>query len=168
MEIRLNITNSSGQEFKIIYNDLDDISDAEGKNVIGVYAYCFYKDQLVIVNEKGGYRGNPGGGLEKGEGIIAGIHREVREEANMKITKLKPIGIHETVRPSGESVHYVRFACLVEPLGDFEKDPDGDVGEIKLIDPSEFIELCDSQWGKMAERMLERAIKTKKQMEAEI
>lgn len=167
MEIKSSLTNNSGQTFYFIYNDLDNLHEVEGKNVIGVYAYCFYDDKLVIVNENG-YTGNPGGGLEDGESIIDGLHREIKEETNMKILQFKPVGIHETIRPSGESVFYIRFACLVEPEGDFKKDPAGDVIGIRFIDPSEFIELCDSSWGKMADRMLERAIEVKKQMEVNL
>lgn len=163
MEIKTSITNKSGQVFQIIYNDVDDIVEVSRKKVIGIYAYCFYNDKLVIVNENG-YKGNPGGGLEEGENIIEGLHREVLEETNMKILKYKPVGIHETIRPTGESVFYVRFACIVEPIGEFKKDPAGDVIGIQLIDASEFVELCDSQWGKMAERMLERAVIAKEEM----
>ncbi len=164
MEIKSSLTNNSGQTFHFVYNDLDNLQEAEGKNVIGVYAYCFYNDKLVIVDENG-YIGNPGGGLEKDENIIDGLHREVLEETNMRILKYKPVGIHETIRPSGESVFYIRFACLVEPNGEFKKDPAGDVIGIQFIDSSEFIELCDSYWGKMADRMLERALEAKKDME---
>lgn len=164
MEIRSFLTNKSGQTFQIIYNDVDDIAEVADKKVIGIYAYCFYNDKLVIVNENG-YKGNPGGGLEEGENIIDGLHREVLEETNMKILKYKSVGIHETIRPTGESVFYVRFACIVEPVGEFKKDPAGDVIGIQFIDPSEFVELCDSQWGMMAERMLDRAVAAKKEME---
>lgn len=165
MEIRSSLTNKSGQTFQIIYNDVDDIAEVADKKVIGIYAYCFYNDTLVIVNENG-YKGNPGGGLEEGEDIIDGLHREVLEETNMKILKYKPVGIHETIRPTGESVFYVRFACLVEPVGEFKKDPAGDVIGIQFINSSEFVGLCDSQWGEMSERMLERAVAAKKGMEA--
>jgi ADP-ribose pyrophosphatase YjhB (NUDIX family) len=164
MEIKSSITNKSGQVYQIIHNDIDDVKEAEGKNVIGVYAYCFYNDKLVIVNENG-YTGNPGGGLEKGENVIEGLHREVLEETNMKILQYKPVGIHETIRPGGESVFYIRFACLVEPVGDFKKDPSDDVVGISFIDPSEFVQLCDQGWGEMAEKMLERAVKAKGWME---
>jgi ADP-ribose pyrophosphatase YjhB (NUDIX family) len=168
MEIRSIINSESGQEFKIIYNDVDSDKDFQGKKIESVRAYCFYNNQLVVVRELAGHWGIPGGGLEAGEDFRNGIRREVVEETNMKITKMRLVGMHETIRPSGESVFHVRVVCLVEPNGDFKNDPGGEVSEIKLIDPSTFIQLGDFQWGKMADRMLERAVAFKKLMETEV
>lgn len=159
-EIRVSIKNRDGQVFEIVYRDIEDIKEIEGKNIIGVYSYCFYGDKLVIVNENG-YVGNPGGGLEEGESVVDGLFREIQEETNMRVIKYKPIGIHETIRPTGESVFYVRFVCMVEPIGDFKKDPAGDVMSIDTIEPNDFIKYCESQWGAVAEKMMDRAMSIK-------
>ncbi len=164
MEIKKTITRKDGQIFQIIYNDVDDCADFGGKKVESTRAYCFYQNKLVIVRESAGHWGIPGGGLDDGESVEDGTRREVLEEANMKIIKMRPVGMHETIRPTGESVYHSRMVCLVEPEGDFVEDPAGEVLEIKLIDPSEFIQLCDSHWGEMADRMLERALEFKSLM----
>lgn len=167
MEIKKTIITKAGLKFEIIYNDIDDDGVFEGKKMESVRAYCFYQDKLLVVHESAGHWGIPGGGLDDGESVRGGAVREVREETNMKIVKMRLVGMHETIRPSGESVFHARVVCLVEPEGDFIEDPAGEVTEIKFIDPSEFIQMCDSQWGKMADRMLERALEFKKQMELE-
>jgi len=164
MQIHHTITNKENQVFKIIYNDVDDDMTFAGKKIESVRAYCFYQDKLVIVHESAGHWGIPGGGIDEGESAENGIIREVIEEANMKIVKMRSVGMHETIRPSGVSAFHARVVCLVEPIADFQEDPAGEVTEIKLIDPKEFIPLCDSQWGEMADRMLERALQFKEEM----
>ena len=49
-----------------------------------------------------------------------------------------------------------RSMCTVEPFGPFEKDPVGDVTEVKLIDPKDYKEYFN--WGAVGERLLERAL----------
>ena len=164
MEIKKTIITKAGLKFEIIYNDVDDDSAFIGKKMESVRAYCFYQDKLLIVHESAGHWGIPGGGLDDNESVRDGAKREVMEETNMKIIKMRLVGMHETIRPSGESVFHARVVCLVEPEGDFIEDPAGEVTEIKLIEPEEFIQMCDSQWGKMADRMLERAVEFKDQM----
>lgn len=168
MEIKKTIITKTGLKFEIIYNDVDDVSDFEGKKMESVRAYCFMNDELLVVHESAGHWGIPGGGLEEGESVMDGARREVMEETNMNIIKMRIVGMHETIRPSGESVFHARVVCLIEPEGDFTEDPAGEVTEIKFIDPSDFIQMCDSQWGKQADGMLERALEIKEQMKSEV
>jgi ADP-ribose pyrophosphatase YjhB (NUDIX family) len=167
MEIKKTIITSAGLKFEIIYNDVDNDSAFEGKKMESVRAYCFMNDRLLIVRESEGNWGIPGGGLEKGESVREGAVREVIEETNMRITNMRLVGMHETIRPTGESVFHARVVCLVEPDGDFVEDPGGEVTEIKFIEPSEFIPMCDAHWGKQADRKLERALEFKEQMKLE-
>jgi ADP-ribose pyrophosphatase YjhB (NUDIX family) len=168
MEIRKTILSPDGQKFEIIYGDVDSDLAFAGKKMESVRAYCFYQDKLVVVHESEGHWGIPGGGLDGGESVRDGAKREVAEETNMRVLKMRLVGMHEAVRPSGESVFHARVACLVEPVGDFKKDPAGEVTEIRLIDPSEFIRLGDHHWGEMADRMLGRALEFRDQMRSEV
>jgi hypothetical protein len=49
---------------------------------------------------------------------------------------------------------------IVEPIGEFKSDPDGDVTEIKLINPSDYKEYFD--WGVIGDRIMEQALEIKK------
>lgn len=159
----------AGKPIEVLYRDIESESDFEGKKIESVRAYCFYKNQLVVVHEKEGHWGIPGGKIEDGENVREGARREIMEESNMKVTKMRLVGIQEVKKPDGsDGGFYVRVACLVEPYGDFKTDPAGEVTEIKLIDPSTSIQLADAHWGKIAERMLERSLELKKVMELEV
>ena len=56
-----------------------------------------------------------------------------------------------------------RMFCIVEPYGDFEKDPDGDIFEVKLIDPKDYREYI--KWGEIGDRLMERALEMKRLLE---
>ena len=52
--------------------------------------------------------------------------------------------------------------CIVEPYGDFQSDPDGDILEIKLIDPSDYKEYI--KWGETGDHLMKRALELKSGM----
>ena len=81
--------------------------------------------------------------------------REVKEETNMRVIKQKLIGYQDVFEPEKIRVR-VRVACLVEPNGDFIADPDGDITEIKLIEPSNYKKYFD--WGEIGDRIMEQAL----------
>lgn len=166
MEIKSTITNNKGQVFDVVYKDIESELEIAGKNISGVHAHCFYKDKLVIVySESKGYWGPPGGNVEKGENIRDAIRREIKEETNMKVTKMRFIGYQDIFKPEGV-VSQARPVCIVEPYGDFITDLDGDVTEIKLIDPKDSKKYFD--WGKVGDHLMERSVEAKTQMELEI
>jgi ADP-ribose pyrophosphatase YjhB (NUDIX family) len=168
MEIKETIIGkSTGEVFNAVYRDIEGEKDFEGKKIVGVRAYCFYQNKLVIVHESKGHWNIPGGGIEDGESVRDGIRREVKEETNMKINKMRYVGIQETHEMQGIK-YYVRVVCLVEPDGDFKSDPAGEVVETKLIDPDLCVSIADVNWGKIAERMLQRALELKIQMQGEL
>lgn len=169
MEIKASVKDhKTGNILPVLYRDIDGEKDFEGLKINSIRAYCFIKDQLVVVREAEGYWGLPGGRVEDGEKVREATRREVMEESNMKISKMRFVSIQEVVFPEGPAYHVVRMICLVEPNGDFKTDPAGEVTEIKLIDPSTFIQLSDAHWGKVADRMLERALELKKVLDAEV
>lgn len=145
-----------GKEYKLIWHDADNFDDIKYKNLQQSYGVCFYKDKLVIVNNNGKWS-LVGGHIENGESPEEALIREVKEESNMKVLKQIPLGYQEVINPDGTIVYQLRSFCLVDPLGDFVKDPAGSVIEIKMIDPKEYKNYFN--WGKIGDRIMDRAIK---------
>ena len=65
------------------------------------------------------------------------------------------IGYQDIYEPESV-IRQTRSFCLVEPMGDFKADPDGDVTEIKLIDPKDYKKYFD--WSEIGERIIKQAI----------
>ena len=99
----------------------------------------------------------PGGSREEGETFEECIIREIKEETNMKVVELFPLGYDTlTNTENKELIYQLRFAAKVEPYGPFVKDPDGDIIEIKLIDPKEYRKYFD--WGERIDLMMKKAL----------
>lgn len=155
MEIRSTIKNRAGQVLDSVYSEDDPLSDLEGKMLYCVHAYCFCGDKMVLVNHpKSGWM-PPGGKIEEGESYQEAVVREVLEETNMKVLHHELIGFQDNHEPH-RIVRQTRSFCIVEPMGDFVSDPDGEIMEIKLIDPEDHKKYFD--WGEIGERMMERAM----------
>lgn len=140
------------------YRDLDSLDEIKDKKVDGVHAYCFCGDKLVLVYaEKKGYWTPAGGAIELGESIEEAVIREVKEETNMKVLKQKIIGYQEVFEP--DRIHtQTRSVCIVEPYAPFVYDPDGDITEIKLIDPKDYKKYFD--WGEVGDYLIQRALES--------
>lgn len=98
-----------------------------------------------------------GGRIEEGETFEQTLRREVQEESNMKIVPFKPIGYQKVIDIKDKSfIYQLRYACVVEPFGEFVSDPTNTIDEIKLIDPLEYKKYFD--WGEIGERIITRGI----------
>ena len=160
MEIKSTLTNRSGQVLKVVYNDVSNEQELGNKKIQGVHAYCFCGDKLVIVySEKKGYWSPPGGKVEMGESVEEAVVREVKEETNMKVLNHVLIGCQDITEPQGV-VSQTRSICIVEPFGPFTGDPDGDITEIKLIDPADYKKYFN--WGEIGDHIMKRALELKK------
>lgn len=115
---------------------------------------------MIIGRRKKGHWGPIGGHIEKGETFEEALKREIIEESNMRMVKATPIGYQEVYDDSNDSLYQLRFACLVEPIGKFEKDPDGSIDEIKLIDPKSYKKYFN--WDKIGDQMMKRALEALK------
>jgi len=157
MEIKSQLTNSSGQVLDIVYYEgKDPYQDLEGKKFTGVHGFCFCNGKLVVVyaeNKK--YWTPPGGAIEPGETYEEAVIREIKEETNMKVLHQELIGFQDIYEPN-RTIRQTRSFCIVEPYGDFVSDPDEDITEIKLIDPKDFKQYFD--WLKIGDRIMERAL----------
>jgi 8-oxo-dGTP diphosphatase len=156
MTIESTITNRSGQTLKVIYAESDPLVALDGKVLKDVHAFCFYGHKLVVVYaEDKQYWTPPGGGIEVGESHEEAVVREVLEESNMKVMHQEFIGYQDIYEPGG-IVRQVRSFCIVEPVGEFVADPDGEITEMRLIDPKNYRDYFD--WGPVGERLMERAL----------
>lgn len=164
MKIKSTLTNRSGQVLDVLYQESDPLEDLNGKILSGVHACCFLGDKMVVVySETKNYWSLPGGGIEPGETYEEAVVREVKEETNMKVLHQELIGFQDIYEPN-QIVRQTRSFCIVEPYGDFKKDGDseGDITEIKLIDPKDYKKYFD--WGEIGERIMERAMELKNKL----
>jgi len=163
MEIQSTLINTSNQTLKIIYREDDPLKDLDDKILLGVHAYCFYRDQFVVVYAKEkGYWTPPGGGIEANESYEDAVVREVAEETNMKVLHQELIGYQDIYEPD-RIIRQTRSFCIVDPNGPFVSDPDGDITKIELIDPQDYKKYFD--WGKIGDHIMQRALELKAQMD---
>lgn len=163
MQIESSLINHSNQTLKVLYNEGNPLENLNGKILQAIHAYCFYGDKFVIVYaESKKYWTPPGGAIEKGETYEEATIREVVEETNMKVLHQKLIGYQDIWEPN-QTVRQTRSMCIVEPIGNFVSDPDGEVTEIKLINPKDYKQYFD--WGVIGERIMEKALEMKEEYE---
>ena len=165
MEIKSTFKNRFGQVLDYVYyEEADPMKNLDGKVLHGVHGFCFYGDKLIIVySEKKKSWGLPGGGIESGETIEKALVREIKEETNMKVLYQELIGFVDINEPE-RVTRITRSFCMVEPYGDFIADDDveGDVTEIKLIDPGDYKKYFD--WGVIGEHIMKKAVELKNKM----
>lgn len=162
MEIQSSLVNRSGQTLKVVYRESDPTKDLGDRIITAVHGICFCDGKLVVVyaNDKG-YWTYPGGSIEPGETYQEATVREIIEESNMRVLHQELIGYQDIDEPS-RNIRQTRSFCIVEPIGDFVFDPDGDITEIKLIDPSEYKKYVD--WGEIGDWMMKRAVEMKEKL----
>jgi len=165
MKINSIISDPTEGTFKLVYRDMESENELGDRTVSHVHAYCFYQDKLVIVyTDSKGCWAPPGGGVEERESARDAVRREVAEETNMNVLKHRFIGYQDIFEPN-KIVTQTRSVCLVEPFGPFVSDPDGDITEIKLIEPKEYKSYFD--WGEVGDHIFQRALQLKTLMEGE-
>lgn len=144
--------------YKVTYTDGIPEEETGPKILIGVHTYCFCEGKLVIVSYKtNGSWTPPGGTIEEGESYTDAAIREIKEETNMKVLHMECIGYQDASSvEGGEISRQLRMFAIVEPYGEFESDPDGDISEVKLIDPQDYRKYI--QWGEIGDHLIERAV----------
>jgi 8-oxo-dGTP pyrophosphatase MutT (NUDIX family) len=153
------ISKKNGFTWNISYEELDSFETITHLPVGAEGAFCFYGDKMVIVYAKKRETWEiPGGGREEGETFDECIVREIREESNMRVLELIPLGYDTFTSEQSPDVFYVlRYAARVEPLGEFSGDgaEDGEITDIKLINPNDYKNYFD--WGARSDAMIEKA-----------
>ncbi len=149
------ITTRSGSELKVEYFDAKDIVIPDC-DVHHVCAFSFCDKKLVLVYDQNKDKWTPpGGSKENGETVKEATEREVWEETNMKVLHYENIGYQKIYEPHRITIQ-TRSFCIVEPMGDFVSDPDGDITEIALVDPSEYKKYFD--WGIVGDEVMRLAL----------
>ncbi len=162
MKIKSQFTNTDGVIAYATYEDADSFGHLVGKNVTQIYGVCFVGDKIVIVySTKHNHWTLVGGTIEIGESYEECLKREIKEETNMKVNSFLPVGYQEVVTVD-KTIYQLRYACTVEPYGDFVSDPDGSVTEIKLIEVKDYKQYFD--WGDIGERIIKRALELKSRL----
>lgn len=156
MTIKQNLSWNDGKVYKLVWHDCDSFDEIKGKKLQQSYGVCFYNSKLVIGRGDNSKWNLIGGHIEKEESPEEALVREAIEESNMKVLKQIPIGYQEVINPDGTIDYQLRSFCIVEPIGEFVSDPAGSVTEIKLIDPKDYKKYFD--WGKIGDRIMERAV----------
>lgn len=148
-----------GKSYRVEYHDSDSFDGLPADLCTQVYGVCFLGDKLLIGlgGRKQGW-GLIGGTVETGESFEQTLEREIKEESNMRVVKSLPIGYQIVYEDDGRN-YQLRYACMVEPLGEFESDPGGTIMAIKLIDPADYKQYFD--WGKIGDRIINRAVELK-------
>jgi hypothetical protein len=78
----------------------------------------------------------------------------------MKVLKIGCIGYQDVQSVEGGRIfRQFRMVAMVEPYGDFTEDPDGDILEIKLIDPKDYKEYI--KWGEVGDHLMKKALDLK-------
>lgn len=127
-----------------------------GSTLSSVHAYSFYNDSFVIVYAPKHTRWTPpGGGIEAGETYLEAAVREVYEESNMNVVHQELIG-YQDIYLKNRVIRQARTMCIVEPYGEFMEDPDGDISEIRLINPDQYKQYFD--WGTIGDHIMKRSI----------
>ena len=73
-----------------------------------------------------------------------------------------PITVVQDIYEDSRIVRQTRSVCIVEPIGDFAKDPDGDITEVRCINPREYKAYFN--WGIIGDRIMSRALEMKKRL----
>lgn len=171
MHLTSTFQNKKGENLTIHYHESDPLEDLEGKILQGVHAFCIVKSSkpeangkmVLVLHPKSGWM-PPGGGIETGETYEEAVVREVKEETNMRVIEQRIIGFQDIVEPN-RTVRQIRSFCIVEPYGEFESDPDGEIMEIKLIDPSDYKKYFD--WGFIGDHVMERVFEYVEQIDSD-
>lgn len=147
----------SGLRATAEYEDINDFSGLPYEKCTQVLCFAFYKNKMLLVRDgdKKSW-GPPGGSIEKPESFEDCAKRELQEEANVEMLSFKPIGYQKAWLPNKPKEYQLRVFCEVKPFGEFIEDPDGDVTEIKFIDPKDYRKYFD--WGEVGERIIKRAL----------
>ena len=120
------------------------------------YGFCYNDENELLVVETltSGKWQVPGGHLEASETAVDTLHREIIEEADVKIKDIIYLGAQKITNNQDDKFEYqVRYAARVEAV--LPRTPDPDKGFIiprKFVDPYTYNQLAD--WGVIGDELI--------------
>ncbi len=158
MKITEEYIGNAGVKTIFEYEDLDSFEHLRSEKVKQVYAVCFVGDKMIVVHKVINDSWSLiGGTIDAGETFEEALTREIKEEGNLKLLSMTPIGLQKATNTETGIIDYqLRYFCTAEPYGPFEKDPDGGIDRVEFIDPKDYKKYFD--WGEIGERIIERAL----------
>ncbi|MDB5259131.1 MAG: mutT/nudix family protein [Candidatus Taylorbacteria bacterium] len=163
MELNYSFTSKAGKAKSGTYYEVDSFDPYRHLIFFSAGAICFCGDKIVFVHAvKRGVWEMPGGKCEPGETLEETMIREIREESNMRVIAMKPLGYEKVAFESGTDrkpsvvAHQARFVAIVEPIGPFIADPDGDIDAIQLVDQKDFRAFFD--WGQHGDAIAKKSL----------
>ncbi len=130
----------NGERCDVHHADRDNFDDIPDELKLKAHAVCLYNGKMLLVNHpEWDIWSIPGGTRDPGESIEETLKREVKEETNCRVVDFRPIAYQKIVSPDGKIQHYrLQYLCNVVPLGDFEKDPAGNINKIAWVQLNTF------------------------------
>jgi 8-oxo-dGTP pyrophosphatase MutT (NUDIX family) len=131
--------------------------------LVQAYALCVVGDLVCVIRSpETGTKLLPGGTIEKGEGPVETLHREVGEEANLELSDVDLLGVQrveysDTHPDYGEDVIYqARYVAEVDRADFLTEDPsEGFVFERCFVPLEDFADVIG--WGDVAEELVRLA-----------
>lgn len=132
-----------------------------------VYGICFNDEGQILIARSSATASwqIPGGHPENNEKINQTLQRELIEEVDIEVEKIKLLGVQKVeVVDYPDKTHYqVRCICKIKKLNPQTIDPaNGSIWERKFVDQNEINEYV--KWGSEAEKMFEDAINLNKKL----
>ncbi|MEA2112588.1 MAG: NUDIX hydrolase, partial [Patescibacteria group bacterium] len=155
-------TGNADVKYIFEYYECDSFDHLPKDKLRQCYAVAFHNEKIVIVhNGKKDTWGLVGGSIEKNEHPHDTLAREVQEESNMQVIKFKPIGYQKVIDTRGiqDSFYQLRYFAIVEKIGEFISDPDGNVDKILKINPKDYKKYFD--WGEIGDSIVNKGIEFK-------
>jgi 8-oxo-dGTP pyrophosphatase MutT (NUDIX family) len=129
------------------------------------YGICFDVHGNILVSRKPGKEWQlPGGKPEAGETLEQALAREFLEEVNVKVKKVRPLGVQRVEfsgnpnKQEGELYYQARFICEVSEILPSMSDPDtGLIWERRFVPSGQITEWI--KWGDLGVAMFADAIK---------
>ncbi len=136
----------------------------EHKPITQVYGICFDDSGNILIcrETSNGKWQIPGGTPEKGESIQETLVREVKEEVDVEIKDIRPLGVQRVDHPNnssseGDLFYQVRCICRVKNVNDLTPDPaSGNTWGRKFVPSNEITGYV--KWGEIGEAMFKDAI----------
>jgi 8-oxo-dGTP pyrophosphatase MutT (NUDIX family) len=92
--------------------------------IVQVHGVCFDAlGSIMIIREPGKEWHLVGGKPESGETFEETLRREVNEETHVTLKSCGMIGYQKAIRDNGECVYQLRFAAIIEDIGEQRPDP---------------------------------------------